>query len=147
MHAFSLRNFSFVMCSILIFRMFLDWLLINYRKLTRHKETCTVECDLRGLKLQLMLMPLFSLPLLLDLPLMTYRNIVRYFPSTLLCPCGLQRYIEYTIQFLEGVVWDTWAGFCCVAFYCVSSSCYCPSVLFHCWLGHVTHKNRPQYDL
>jgi len=24
---------------------------------------------------------------------------------------------------------------------------YCPSVLCHCWLGHLAHKSRPQYDL
>ena len=24
---------------------------------------------------------------------------------------------------------------------------YCPSVLCHCWLGHLTGKNLPQYDL
>ena len=23
---------------------------------------------------------------------------------------------------------------------------YCPSVLWHCWLGYLTRKNRPQYD-
>ena len=23
----------------------------------------------------------------------------------------------------------------------------CPSVLWHCWLGHLTRKNRPRYDL